>query len=440
MLKRKSRLKHREFSFKDFLQITEETERIRKETEYRTSLRQVNDFIASQTEQLVEKRWNVIHQLDVGKAKHLFKEKNEISSQIDRLYRLRDVINNCQKKFVAISRINKSSVRESYSLPLTCGSMLCPRCSKNKSKVHHRKVFRIARWMLQIRDRNGDMQPFHSIVFSLPLKLRSFFTTKLMLDMLFKCANETLMEVIGPEGCVMALHFYGHKSDEFNPHVNCVFSGVSSEERLPLPTFLTKPKLKELRETFLSKVLESVPGVARDQLIDADDKYIKKSKEYIKKKKEYIKKNSNCHRSIRLTEGEKKHNLLYIFRGTLPLEKLEDSSQEVKDLFLLDLSPCKDGLTKGGRGKGFRNVRYFGAYRCSNRKKFLEENGIVVPENPGFKTIDDDIEFEIITYEDGKPRLFNFDGVVLGEVNFELGLQQVYLDDDSFGDEDDDYD
>jgi hypothetical protein len=375
-------------------------------------------FIASETKQLVAKRWKVISQLDDGKTKHLFKGKNELSSKIDKLYRLRDLVNNCEKRFIAISRVNKNQVHESYSMPLTCGSMLCPRCSQKKSKVHNRKVYRIARWMLEIRDRNGDKQPFHSVVFSLPLKLRKHFASEKMLNVLFKSANEALKEVVGPEGCVLSMHFYGDRSDEFNPHVNCVFSGVSSEGRFPLPTFLSKAKLKKLREAFLAEVLKSVPGAVTDELFDDDDVGGEK----------FIEQNANCHRSIRFTEGQKLHNLLYIFRGTLPLEKLEISSQEVKDMFLFDLTPCKDGFAKGSRGRGFRNVRYFGAYRCSNRKKYLEENNIIIPKNLGFKTKDDDTKFEVICYE-GKPRIFNFDDAVLGAVHPELGLQQVYLDD-----------
>ena len=420
MLKRKSRLENREKTFKDFLQITEETERIRKEKEYRTSLRQVMAFIASETDQLVAQRWKISDQLDDGKTNDLFKEKNKLSSKIDRLHRLRNLINNCEKKFIAFSRINKDEVRESYGMPLTCGSMLCPRCSQKKSKVHNRKVYRIARWMLEIRDQNGDKQPFHSVVFTLPLKLRKHFASEKMLNVLFKSANEALKEVVGPEGCVLSMHFFGDKSDEFNPHVNCVFSGISAEGRLPLPTLLSKSELKKLRETFLAEVLKSVPCAVKDELFDDGDVG----------GENFIEQHANCHRSIRFTEGQKKHNLLYIFRGTLPLRKLEIASQKVKDLFLFDLSPSKDGFAKGSRGRGFRNVRYFGAYRCSNRKKYLEENGIVVPTNAGFQTRDDDIKFEVVFYK-GKPKIFSFNDVdiIIGELHLELRWSEIYLDD-----------
>ena len=459
MLKRKLRLDKREKTYEEYHRAMVEAARARIDKDYRKDLRGVMALISSQIDMLVEQRWEIIYRLDDGKTKDLVKEKNVISSKIDKLYSLKDLINNCQKRFVAISRINKSQERESYSMPLSCGSVLCPRCSKKKSKVHNRKVFRIARWMLEIRDVNGDKQPFHSIVFTLPLKLRKHFASEKMLNVLFQAANETLKDVVGCEGWVGAMHFYGHKSDEYNPHVNSVFSGVSSEGRLPLPKILSKDELKELRETFLSKVLENATSNVWDELFGADvkvwrnnikdelktpvepfgDKEIKK---FVKKKefKKFVKENANCHRTEpKSTDGQKKHNLLYIFRGTLPLDKLVTSSQEVKDLFLFDLSPCKGGLTKGGRGKGFRNVRYFGAYRCSNRKKYLEENGIVVPENPGFVTSDDDTKFEIVSY-DGKPRLFSFDGVVLGKLNLELGLQEVHLDDHWFDETDDDYD
>ena len=433
MLKRKLRIEKREKTSEEYHRDRVEDQRVRIAKDYQTDLRKVMAFIDSQIDLLVEQRWKIIYRLDDEKTKHLFQEKKKINSKVDRLYNLKDLLKSCQKRFVALSRVNKNEERESYSMPLSCGSMICPRCSKKRSKVHNRKVFRIAKWMLEIRDRNGDKQPFHSIVFTLPLKLRKHFASKKMLDVLFQCANETLKDIVGCEGWVGAVHFYGHKSDAFNPHINCVFSGVSSEGRFPLPLFLSTEKLEELRETFLSKVLEGVPSNVRDELFGDDDVDDEKFKEFIKT-------NSNCHRNKpRMTEGQKLHNLLYIFRGTLPIKKLETSSQKVKDLFLFALSPCKDGLSKGSRGKGFRNVRYFGSYRCSNRKKYLEENNIIVPKNPGFVTKDDDTEFEIVCYE-GKPKLFSFDNVVVGEINSELGLQQVYLDDTWFTEIDDDYD
>lgn len=386
---------------------------------YRKGLRKVNAFIGGEIDRLVERRWQIIYELDLGKNKELFREKKTISSRIDRLHDLKDLVNRCCKKFIAITRENKKAVRESYSLALHCGHVLCPRCSQHKSKIHNRKVYRIAKWLLLIRDKFGNKQPLHSVVFTLPLSLRPYFNSEMMLNVLFRAANKALKDVVGPEGSIMSMHFYGDKSEQYNPHVNATFGGISLVDRLPLPKIIPKSKLKELRECFLTEVLKSIPGLAKDMLFDADDTSGTR----------YVKQNSNCHRSIRVKKGEKLHNLIYIFRSTLPLDKLSTSCQEVKDMFLFDLSPCKSGVNgRSNRGCGYRNVRYFGSYRCSNRKKYLEENNIVIPDNPGFKTKGDSTEFEVVMYADGKPKLFNYADVTLGEMHPELKLNQVYLD------------
>lgn len=421
MLKRIKRLEQRSIVQEQYETDSLSELRERVDKKYRSDLRKVNSFIGSEINRLVKRRWQIVYELDLGRNKKLFQEKKSITSKIDRLYDLRDLINRCCKKFIAISRINKSSVRESYSLPLYCGSMLCPKCSEHKSKIHNRKVYRIAKWLLLIRDKFGNKPPLHSIVFTLPLALRPYFKLEKMLNVLFKAANVALKNVVGPEGSIMSMHFYGDKSEKYNPHLNVTFGGISSVDRLPLPKIIPKAELKELRECFLGEVLRNVPGLAKDELFGVDDANGTR----------FIEQNSNCHRSIRVQKGEKLHNLIYIFRSTLPLEKLAASSQEIKDMFLYDLSPCKSGVNgRSNRGSGYRNIRYFGAYRCSNRKKYLEENNIVIADNPGFKTTDDDIEFVVIKYGDGKPRLFNYDddNVVVGAIHPELKMPQVFLD------------
>lgn len=52
----------------------------------------------------------------------------------------------------------------------------------------------------------------------------------------------------------------------------------------------------------------------------------------------------------------------------------------------------------------------------------------MIPDNPGFKTKGDSTEFEVVMYADGKPKLFNYADVTLGEMHPELKLNQVYLD------------
>ena len=394
----------------------EERKRKKEEEDYEKRLKVVFSFLDVEQEKL-EGDLQVVNdkrQENNYKSSSLKSLKYELGLKLRMLEKHREILNACNSKFIAASREIPGKERESIAMPLDCGSQLCPRCSENKSAIHRRKIRRIASWLLELRCNDGTTPMLHSYVFTIPQTLRKFFVTKVMLDKLFKVASDAIMNTIAPQGTICTLHGFGDEKDTFSPHINVLFGGMDNE-RNRLSDLITKEKLKEIRESFLLEVIKLLPSDFVETLPD-----------------EFVKQSSNCHRSFKSKQGQKLHIVGYVTRGTIDIPKLANGSQEIIDLFLYKLSPCKvDGLknsSMSGKGRGFRYTRYFGQYSCGNRKKFLEANLVVINKRKPFEVDDDtDIPFEIVSHFD-KPIIFHFYMHSPLGVHKKLNLQMVDLD------------
>lgn len=411
MLKRQIKSDNRQLIKADFQKKKKKIQ----EKEYEEKLENVVGFLGTEESKLLEQLQNVKFRYKESnyKSSSLKRVRDKIELKLRMLAKHEEIIHGCNAKFIAVSRQVPDKQRESLALPLDCGSQLCPRCAANKSRIHCRKIRRIAKWLLEVRCAKGTTPMLHSYVFTLPKSLRSFFASKIMLDKLFKVASNAIMDIIGPQGTIATLHNFGDKEDMYAPHVNILFAGID-KNRNRLPNVIPKEKLKEVRESFLLEVVKLLPDEFVEQLPN-----------------DYVEKNSNCHRSFKNKKGQKLHIIGYLTRGVVDVPKLANEPQEIIDLFLYQLSPCRiDGAnnsTMSGKGRGFRYTRYFGAYSCGNRKKFLEQNSIVVNEKKPFQVADDpDVDFEIVSYF-GKPVLFNFYEHEQVGVHKELELPKVDL-------------
>ena len=374
----------------------EEKRREKKEKDYEYKLKSVVSFLTVEEKKLLEKLRDIEfkHREKNYKSFSLKRIRDKLKLKLKMLEKHKDIISSCNSKFIAVSRKVPDKARESLAMPLDCGSQLCPRCSENKSTIHRRKIRRIARWLLEVRCARGSRPMLHSFVFTLPSILRKFFVSKTMLDKLFSVASKTIMDTIGPQGTICTLHGFGDKEDAYAPHINVLFAGID-KNRNHLPNLIPKEKLREVRESFLSEVVKLLPHEFAEQLPN-----------------DYVEKNSNCHRSFKNKKGQKLHIIGYLTRGVVDVPKLANEPQAIIDLFLYQLSPCRidgaNGSAMSGKGRGFRYTRYFGQYSCGNRKKFLEQNHIVVSKRKPFQVVDDpDIKFEIVEHF-GKPVMFNF--------------------------------
>lgn len=411
MLKRQIKSDNRKLIKADF----QKKKKKRQAKEYEEKLKNVFSFIDAEEQKLLQRLDNVkLRRKECNyKSVPLKRAKDELELKLRMLGKHKDIISACNSKFIAASRQVPDKARESIALPLDCGSQLCPRCSENKSAIHRRKIRRIAKWLLEIKCVKGSTPTIHSYVFTLPKGIRSFFATKVMLDKLFKVASNAIMDTIGPQGTICTLHSFGDKEDVYAPHINILFAGID-KNRNRLPNVIPPEKLQEVRESFLSEVVKLLPHEFVEQLPN-----------------DYVERNSNCHRSFKNKKGQKLHIVAYITRGTIDIPKLANEPQEIIDLFLYQLAPCRiDGAnnsTMSGKGRGFRYIRYFGQYSCGNRKKFLEQNSIVINDRKPFQVADDpDIGFEIVSYF-GKPVLFNFYEHEQVGVHNELELPKVDL-------------
>ena len=104
----------------------------------------------------------------------------------------------------------------------SCGHRSCPQCS------HLRKE----RWLEKHRARLLACDHFH-VIFTIAHELDELWrlNTRLMIDVLFRSARETLFELLGDErhlgaqpGVMMALHTWG-RTLSFHPHVHCLVTG-----------------------------------------------------------------------------------------------------------------------------------------------------------------------------------------------------------------------
>jgi len=98
-----------------------------------------------------------------------------------------------------------------------CGREWCPVCGLQKSVAHLR---RIARWL----PKAFQIKSLGYFVFTIPLELRPEYRTKAELSALMQKATR-LLKTMGYDRGLSRLHYFGDKSEVYNPHINILVDG-----------------------------------------------------------------------------------------------------------------------------------------------------------------------------------------------------------------------
>ena len=225
----------------------------------------------------------------------------------------------------------------SYQKVLHCSKSLCPVCSEKNSEAHKRRYARMIRKFRHF----VENEPMGYMVFTVPLAQRPHFKDKVSLGYLMKAAASVVQGVLGVDGVVVSMHFFGDKKLDYHPHVNVIFPLLADRGSRKVYERLSKKKLELLRSEW------------RDALQD-----------YTKEKIDQV----SVHYQFAGTEGRKVHKFKYVGRSTVPFEAfiaLDEGMQE----FLID------GLFR------FHNVRYYGEFANCKWKSFYFHIGAEFPRD-----------------------------------------------------------
>ncbi len=225
----------------------------------------------------------------------------------------------------------------SYQKVLHCSKSLCPVCSEKNSEAHKRRYARMIRKFRHF----VENEPMGYAVFTVPPALRPHFKDKVSLGFLMKAAASVVQGVLGVDGAVVSMHFFGDKTLDYHPHVNVIFPLLADRGKRKVYEHLSKKKLDFLRSEW------------KDAL-----------KDYTKEDIDQV----SVHYQFSGTEARKVHKFKYVGRSTVPFEaflNLDDDMQE----FLVD------GLFR------FHNVRYYGEFSNCKWKSFYFHLGAEFPKD-----------------------------------------------------------
>ena len=150
---------------------------------------------------------------------HFYKLKSKYSYPYHVL-RAVECICQCRTNSLGTQLYKCESCGEEHEIPMSCGNRHCPKCQHQKRKD----------WLKKQVGRMLPIDYFH-VVFTIPDTLNDLIlhNQKLLYDILFKSAKETLAELgrdrLGAElGAIAIIHTWGQNLS-YHPHVHCIVTG-----------------------------------------------------------------------------------------------------------------------------------------------------------------------------------------------------------------------
>lgn len=183
-----------------------------------------------------------------------------------------------------------------------CGNWLCPRCGKKSGYIHTKRLARILlRLIRKYKAHCSELYQAGSIdlqygtlnlrqfVFTLPLEVRKYFTTRKALQDFCRIVERLIKKRFPGQASFRYLHLFGDKRPEmWSPHVNIHVFSFEDED-----LWLTMDEINEIKASYvkaLKAYILEVHGERPDpelwQKIDIHYSYVEGAKTYTRKVKD----------------------------------------------------------------------------------------------------------------------------------------------------------
>ena len=235
-----------------------------------------------------------------------------------------DSIDRCGQTFVHLEDING---HEKYGR-MHCSHDYCPRCGKNDSSAHKRRVVRAVDRLIW-----ADILGY--MVFTLPKEVSLNMPDSDKLSVLLKKAWEIVKKNFSTPGGMSRVHLMGEEPEHLHIHINVLFPVLSKDG---------KGKVSQ----------ETLDNVRNQWTKVVNDEFGMENKE------------TNIFYKFALEIGRKLHRIKYVLRPIVTPEKFLTLSEEDRHK-VLSL-------------KGWHNTRWYGKLANSQYKKYLASIGVEIAE------------------------------------------------------------